>query len=226
MAKDTYRLLVVAHPDDEVLFFGGIVLSLRTLPWRMICVTDGNADGRGAERREELLKSAKMLGIKKLEHWDFPDIFEKRLDVNALGERLQNIPAPKEVFTHGPLGEYGHPHHQDISLAVHRLFSRRARIWSPAWNCLAQKTVKLSPALYKRKTKILSEVYGKEIERFFHIIPNASVESFRCFTLKEVESMAGFLRREQPLDTRSLGPYSWMAPELGGLRDRLEKRLF
>ena len=50
-----YRLLVVAHPDDETIFFAGVIQSKRDLPWHLVCLTDGNADGRGKERHLELL---------------------------------------------------------------------------------------------------------------------------------------------------------------------------
>jgi len=52
-------LLVVAHPDDETIFFGGTMYSLKKRGWKVIVVTDGNADGMGSTRRNQLLARAK-----------------------------------------------------------------------------------------------------------------------------------------------------------------------
>lgn len=218
------RLLVAAHPDDETIFFGGAVMRQRTLPWHLICVTDGNADGRGAERHEELLAAAKKLGIRKVEHWDFPDRFEQRLDIAALTERLRGVASAAEVYTHGPLGEYGHPHHQDVSLAVHRAFAG-AKIWCPAWNALPEKIVKLEASQFRKRAEIL-QLYSKETSRFLNLLPNAGVEGYVRHSTKEVEAIVGFFRHERPLEPKAWKHHAWLVPQVEAMRDRLEKRLF
>ena len=82
-----FRLLVVAHPDDESIFFAGAIQSLRDLPWHVICVTDGNADGRGAERAQEFATATKLLGVKKAEQWTYADKFPGRLPVNEVQKK-------------------------------------------------------------------------------------------------------------------------------------------
>ncbi|MGZ3693703.1 MAG: PIG-L family deacetylase [Bdellovibrionota bacterium] len=226
MKPKPYRLLVVAHPDDETIFFGGLLMNLRSLPWLVICVTDGNADGRGHERTKEFKAATKLLGVKNTEHWDFLDKYPDRLPMDELVSRLQKLSTPKEIYTHGPVGEYGHPHHQDVCLAVHRAFSGKAKIFSPAWNCNIEKIIKLSPAQYKKKTQAYSKVYGQETTRFVNILPNMAVETFRQFSTKEVEAIVGFFRREKPLDAKALKEAAWMTDLFPGLRDRLDTRLF
>lgn len=226
MKAKAYRLLVAAHPDDESIFFGGSMLTKRDLPWHVICLTDGNADGRGAERSREFAAATKLLGAKKADHWAYADKFPARLPVDEISARLRALPTPKEIFTHGPLGEYGHPHHQDACLATHRAFGAGAKIYSPAWNCNADFLVKLTPAQFKKKTRAYAEIYRKETERFINILPNMASESFRRFTSTEVEALVGFFRRERELSTKALRDYSWAASILPGLRDKLEVRLF
>lgn len=221
-----YRLLVVAHPDDETIFFGGLLMNVRSLPWLVICVTDGNADGRGAQRHQEFVSATKLLGVKKTEHWDFVDKYPDRLPIDQLVARLQKLPKPKEIYTHGPVGEYGHPHHQDVCLAVHRAFSGKVKIHSPAWNSNIEKIVKLSPAQFKKKTQAYSKIYGQETTRFVNILPNMAVETFRQFSTQEVEAIVSFFRREKALDLKALKEEAWLADLLPGLRDRLETRLF
>jgi LmbE family N-acetylglucosaminyl deacetylase len=226
MKPKAYRLLVVAHPDDETIFFGGLLMNLRSLPWLVICVTDGNADGRGEERKKEFLAATKLLGAKKAERWDYLDKYPDRLPVEQLVSQLQKLPQPKEIYTHGPLGEYGHPHHQDVCLAVHRAFGGKVKIHSPAWNSNIEKVVKLTPAQFKKKTQAYSKIYGQETTRFVNLLPNMAVETFRQFSGKEVEAIVGFFRREKELDKSALKEQSWLADLLPGLRDRLETRLF
>jgi LmbE family N-acetylglucosaminyl deacetylase len=220
-----YRLLVVAHPDDETIFFSGVLQSKRDLPWHLICLTDGNADGRGKERHRELLAAAKLLGVKFVDHWSYPDIYPNRLPVEEIAPRLRALPVPAEVYSHGPLGEYGHPHHQDACLATHRAFPRQ-RIFSPAWNCQADFVVQLTPAQFRKKTYAFAEIYGKETSRFVNILPNMPVEGYRRFRADEVEALAGFLRREKNLQAKSLHETGWAAKMLPALRDKLETRLF
>ena len=225
MKAKAYRLLVVAHPDDETIFFSGVLQTKRDLPWHLICLTDGNADGRGKERHRELLAASKLLGVKNVEHWNYPDIYPNRLPVDEIAARLRALPAPKEVFSHGPLGEYGHPHHQDACLSTHRAFGK-LKIYSPAWNCQADFAVQLTPAQFRKKTFAFAEIYGKETARFVNILPNMPVEGYRRFRLGEVEALAGFLRRERSLSPKKLHDTGWAAKMLPELRDKLETRLF
>jgi|GEM_PF-892361 len=230
MKPKAYRLLVVAHPDDETIFFSGPLLTMRDLPWHVVCLTDGNADGRGAERHAELLAATKLLGVKHVHHWDFLDLFEKRLPVNEVEDRLRRLTEvlgqPKEVYTHGPMGEYGHPHHQDACLATHRAFGQKMKIHSPAWNCVADFAIQLTPAQYKKKTFAFSQIYQKETSRFLNVLPNMAVESFRRFMSGEVEAVAGYFRHERSLSPKEMKEHSWAVKMMPELREKLETRLF
>ena len=63
--------LLIAHPDDEAMFFAPTLLAL-TAPERanhvkILCLSSGNADGLGEVRKKELVKSAMMLGLRSEE---------------------------------------------------------------------------------------------------------------------------------------------------------------
>ncbi|KAL4973147.1 putative deacetylase LmbE-like domain-containing protein [Aspergillus desertorum] len=60
--------LLIAHPDDEAMFFAPTLLAL-TKPElgnhiKILCLSSGDADGLGHIRRDELKKSARLLGIR------------------------------------------------------------------------------------------------------------------------------------------------------------------
>ncbi|KAJ5098552.1 N-acetylglucosaminyl-phosphatidylinositol de-N-acetylase [Penicillium argentinense] len=60
--------LLIAHPDDEAMFFAPSVLAL-TKPelgnhLKVLCFSTGDADGLGETRKEELKKSALQLGVR------------------------------------------------------------------------------------------------------------------------------------------------------------------
>jgi hypothetical protein len=60
-AKNT--LLVIAHPDDEVMFFSPTLFFCGTTNIFVLCLSNGNAYGLGQVREKELLKSCATLQI-------------------------------------------------------------------------------------------------------------------------------------------------------------------
>ena len=60
--------LLIAHPDDEAMFFAPTVLALARAETgnhvKILCLSSGNADGLGEIRRTELVKSAMTLGLR------------------------------------------------------------------------------------------------------------------------------------------------------------------
>ena len=64
-------VLLIAHPDDEAMFFSPTLLAL-TAPSlgnhvKILCLSTGNADGLGETRRKELVDSAMKLGVRRKE---------------------------------------------------------------------------------------------------------------------------------------------------------------
>jgi N-acetylglucosaminylphosphatidylinositol deacetylase len=61
----TRVMVVTAHPDDECMFFSPTVVGLQRRGYNVhvLCLSEGNYDGLGSIRREELVASAGVLGI-------------------------------------------------------------------------------------------------------------------------------------------------------------------
>lgn len=193
-----------------------------------MCVTDGNADGGHEARKRDFLSACNQLKAKEAEMWDFPDRYGKRLDVDAVVERLKSENAA-EVFTHGALGEYGHPHHQDVCLAVYRAFASRVPktiVWSSAYNCFSEKVHRVPNKLWEIKAKVLSQIYFSETHRFARWLPANSHEGFCQLTLGEVEAVHAFLSSDNPLDATKLKAYAWFQPYFEEFRSQTRERPF
>ncbi|XP_072496154.1 N-acetylglucosaminyl-phosphatidylinositol de-N-acetylase isoform X4 [Notamacropus eugenii] len=73
-------LLLIAHPDDEAMFFAPTLLGLTRLRYRvsLLCFSAGNYYNQGAVRKRELLQSCDVLGIPPssvtiIDHRHLPD---------------------------------------------------------------------------------------------------------------------------------------------------------
>ena len=225
-APKKYNLLVCAHPDDETIFCGGLLQVYRRRPWKVICVTDGNADGQGPARKQDFMNACKELKVKDSEMLDFPDIFNQRLDIDRLQKRLDEE-APSEVFTHGVLGEYGHPHHQDVCIAAHRVFkARKLPVWSIAYNCFAEKTFRLPRKAYERKCKVLSEIYYSQFKNFTRWLPAQNQEGFIQANLPEIEAMYAYFTQGTRVPEGMLKTYAWFTPFMENWAQSSHRRPF
>ncbi|KAI0156676.1 LmbE-like protein [Hypoxylon sp. FL1284] len=96
--------LLIAHPDDEAMFFAPTVLAL-TRPdcgnsVKILCLSSGNADGLGDTRKKELAKSAVLLGLAREDDVyihdspDFPDSMTTTWDASKISSLLSSAFAP------------------------------------------------------------------------------------------------------------------------------------
>jgi len=226
MSNKDYHLIVVAHPDDETLFFSGVIQRLKSMPWKIICLTDGNADGRGSARLLEFESACKRMQVKEFERWDFPDIYHQRLDISSIVSKLAALDKPSCVYSHGILGEYGHPHHQDTAYAVHLAFNHLCPILVPAQNCLPDVSYELTAAEFKLKNDILSQIYALEFNKFAHLVPCTWSEGFTSMQTDEVETIYQFLIGKKNLDISKLKKFHLLADHIKQTFGNPRKRLF
>ncbi len=219
-----HNLIVVAHPDDETIFFGGLMQRHRSREWTVVCMTDGNADGEGRKRKKQFEDACRKQGVKDAQWWGYPDIFENRLDTEKIERELAGLPNPHEVYTHGIIGEYGHPHHQDVSYAVHKAFEKHPRVYSAAYNTHPDFSIVLSKNEFAKKTDVLTQVYGSETSRFLNLLPATAFEGFLHLEMKEVEAIYRFYAKKKPLKSDDLRAYKWLAEFIKSRRD--QKRPF
>lgn len=226
MTVELYNLIIVAHPDDETIYFSGPLMKNRDYPWKVICITNGNADGNGKARLEQFEKACIELKVEEFERWDYPDIFEERLDTNRLIEEFLKLKAPLNVYTHGIIGEYSHPHHQDVSYAVHKAFYRESKVLSVSYNTYPDEVIELSKEDFTLKTHILSQIYADEMNRFLHLVPATPIDTFSIVELTEVEAIYNFLTQQKNLNIEELEKYKWLYEHIKLALATPNKRLF
>ncbi len=226
MSKKKHNLDVVALSDKKTLFFAGAFLSLKSKPWHLVCVTDGNADGQGAKRKLQFEAACKKLNVKNIVYFGMPDRYTSRLDLVSLKNKLSSLASPHLVFTHGPIGEYAHPHHQDVSLAVHEFYNKKCAVWGVAHNCEPDKVIHLSTKQFKIKTEILSKIYFSETERFINFVPATFSEGYAKFSIEEVRALYSYFAKNDTSQFSHLKKYKWFIPYLTSLRARIENRPF
>lgn len=139
MLKGKRIVLLIAHPDDEAMFFAPTLLSL-TRPHlanhvKILCLSTGNADGLGETRKKELEKSAVLLGLRSdqdviiLDDARFQDSMTttwrpKLISdflTTALAPKMAKMPADKApeanidiLITFDAHGVSSHPNHKSL----------------------------------------------------------------------------------------------------------------
>lgn len=135
-------VIVVAHPDDEILWFSSI---LDKVDGVVICYLDGKSDPALSNGREKSLLEHPVKNICSLEinsarvfntaDWNNPAITRFGLNLSKrevikeyegnyykVKDQLKNtLKDYGNVFTHNPWGEYGHEEHVQIYRAVKEL---------------------------------------------------------------------------------------------------------
>ena len=67
MSSSILSILVIAHPDDESMFFVPTLVRLKQQNARawVVCLSNGNYDGLGRIREKELQRACQILGVEK-----------------------------------------------------------------------------------------------------------------------------------------------------------------
>lgn len=117
-------LIVIAHPDDESMFFGPTVMRLKSQVKNLLIVSLSRGDfyGNGDVRTLELAAAAQVFGVDDVcivadprlldgSHWDGNVILEL-IEPIILNEKVKN------VITFDDYGISGHSNHQSLHRAL------------------------------------------------------------------------------------------------------------
>lgn len=124
-------LLVIAHPDDEVMFFGPLIINLyeNKKSLHILCLSNGGSDGQGDVRSKELKSVIESLSpyveLKLLVDRRLVDGLSTNWEVDVIYDHVKNyidsMTSLKTVVTFDTIGVSGHPNHLSINKAIRSL---------------------------------------------------------------------------------------------------------
>jgi len=169
--------IIVAHPDDEVLWVGGTILSNPLWKCYVVCLCRKNDSNRAPRFYKSLaaLNSEGKMGDLD----DGPD--QNPMDEKVVEHTILELMPPRHfdlIITHNPLGEYTkHIRHEEVSKAVINLWSAGKistnELWTFAYEdgnkkyfpkAIENNTIYhvLPEQIWLKKCSIINDIYGFE----------------------------------------------------------------
>ena len=126
-------IFVIAHPDDESMFFLPTICGLDGRTKWLVCLSNGNYDGLGKTREVELHRVGAYLGMDRVvvvDHKELQDSPHTRWAQHVVSSVLdEKLPKEQriELYTFDVRGVSGHINHVDTHLGVRHYLGRRQR---------------------------------------------------------------------------------------------------
>ncbi|KAJ6838295.1 putative N-acetylglucosaminyl-phosphatidylinositol de-N-acetylase isoform X1 [Iris pallida] len=140
-------LVVVAHPDDESMFFAPTILFLASEGHilHILCLSTGNADGKGNVRKEELYRACAVLKVpsqkvKILDHPNLQDGFGNPWDHQLIAKIVEEkikMYSIDLLITFDKFGVSGHQNHQDVHHGIRMLLRENSKRDIEAWELVS-----------------------------------------------------------------------------------------
>ncbi|MBN1342597.1 MAG: PIG-L family deacetylase [Phycisphaerae bacterium] len=199
MAKDVVvgqrAAVIVAHPDDEVLWAGGMILSHPELDWHVVAVCRASDADRAPKFQRVVDRLGALGALADLD--DGPE--QTPLPEDDLRQTVRSLLPDSSfdlVLTHGPRGEYTrHRRHEEVCRAVVALWEsgdlRTTALWMFAYedgdraylprpDQTAHRTTELPDARWNEKYRLITEAYGFDANTW-EAKTTPRVEAFWCF---------------------------------------------
>lgn len=154
------NLMIVAHPDDEIIF-GGHELIRNGGSYKVICVSSGY----DTVRRLEFESVMQSLGISEYEIWNYKDdLYEPFSDdiVPKLRSVIEGYDWNK-IVTHNPIGEYGHPQHRDLHMKI-RMITEDIYVFCKTPHILDENTLNRKRQLLRMYPSQHEIIYQLEVK--------------------------------------------------------------
>jgi len=170
-------LAIVAHPDDETIWMGGFILKHKQLKWTIFSLCRASDKDRAPKFKRVCKRYGATGIITNLEDRNIMSVKESLPKIKRLIQREVKDKKFDYIFTHGRNGEYGHKRHKGVNRAVVDMVDRgqlacgrllcfnyekakKGKRPSMKASSDSDYLLKLSPAMFKEKKRIQSEIYG------------------------------------------------------------------
>lgn len=142
---------MVAHPDDELLFFKDILEKYNKYI-KVICIT--NASNK--IRSNEFIHSLKRFNILNYEIWDYEDTHSSYVSHRLRKKIKESIKEYTKIYTHSLSGETEHPQHIALYKTIHDEINNNQKLYVPNIDIYSNnidiKTLKILYSEYKSQT--------------------------------------------------------------------------
>jgi LmbE family N-acetylglucosaminyl deacetylase len=173
-------LMIVAHPDDETIWSGGLILQNHSWEWTIFSLCRASDPDRAPKFKKvcDYFKAKSIISnLDDESDSPLPVKMVKDLILSTLKEKNYDY-----IFTHGANGEYDHIRHLDVYKAVTKLVKEKRltckKLWHFAYISSKQRSlhdkntfipiadkkanwlINLSDEQHKEKLKIITDIYG------------------------------------------------------------------
>ena len=181
LRKNSLALVVVAHPDDEMIWMGGTILVNPQARWTIVSLCRGSDSDRAPKFRRVCKRLGAQAIIFDMEDEGVMNIRETAAEAERILRRALRGRAFTHIFTHGYNGEYGHPRHKGVHRAVKQMvlasdlstehlfyfgYEAADGAFVPRTRKNAAILVRLPETIYAEKRRIINGMYDFQKNSF------------------------------------------------------------